>query len=123
MAEAKKRAEYGATLGSRDGWWSQWRLTRGARFRYPRLSVAPGTCRRLRGVWSDPPPPAPAGCWMFEVKRSAKEGDVPVTTAFNRMLGLPGAWVRDVAFGAEGVIVTVVLSAKNPVARAAARAG
>ncbi|HZK74581.1 MAG TPA: ISL3 family transposase [Clostridia bacterium] len=38
-----------------------------------------------------------------------------VTTAFNRMLGLPGAWVRDVAFGSEAVIVTVVLSAKNPV--------
>ncbi len=45
----------------------------------------------------------------------AKEGDVRVTTAFNRMLGLPGAWVRDVAFGAEGVIVTVALSAKKPV--------
>ena len=30
-----------------------------------------------------------------------------VATAFNKMLALPGAWVRDVAFGAEGVIVTV----------------
>ena len=38
-----------------------------------------------------------------------------VTTAFNRMLGLPGAWVRDVAFGARAVIVTVVLRAKKPV--------
>ncbi len=38
-----------------------------------------------------------------------------VTTAFNRMLGLPGAWVRDVAFGAEAVIVTVVLRAEKPV--------
>ena len=38
-----------------------------------------------------------------------------VTTAFNRMLGLPGAWVRDVAFGQEAVIVTVVLRAKKPV--------
>ena len=38
-----------------------------------------------------------------------------VTTAFNRMLALPGAWVRDVAFGAEGVIVTVVLRAERPV--------
>ena len=52
---------------------------------------------------------------MFEVKRSAKEGDVRVTTAFNRMLALPGAGVRDVAFGAEGVIVTVAPKAKNPV--------
>ena len=37
-----------------------------------------------------------------------------VTTAFNRMLALPGAWVRDVAFGAEGVIVTVALKGKRP---------
>ncbi len=38
-----------------------------------------------------------------------------VTTAFNRMLGLPGAWVRDVAFGSEAVMVTVVLRRKRPV--------
>ncbi len=38
-----------------------------------------------------------------------------VTTAFNRMLGLPGAWVRDVAFGSEAMIVTVVLRAEKPV--------
>ena len=38
-----------------------------------------------------------------------------VSTALNRMLGLPGAWVRDVAFGQEAVIVTVVLRAKKPV--------
>ena len=38
-----------------------------------------------------------------------------VSTAFNRMLGLPGGWVRDVAFGAEGVIVTVAfLREKKP---------
>ena len=41
----------------------------------------------------------------------AKEGDVRVTTGFNRMLGLRGALVRDVAFGQEAVIVTVVLRA------------
>jgi transposase len=52
---------------------------------------------------------------MFEVQRSTKEGDVRVSTALNRMLGLPGAWVRDVAFGQEAVIVTVVLRAKKPV--------
>jgi hypothetical protein len=40
---------------------------------------------------------------------------VRVTTAFNRMLGLPGAWVRDVAFGSEAVIVTVVVRAEKPV--------
>ena len=38
-----------------------------------------------------------------------------VTTAFNRMLGLPGAWVRDVEFGERAVIVTVVLRRKRPV--------
>ena len=38
-----------------------------------------------------------------------------VTTAFNRMLGLPGAWVREVAFGEQAVIVTVVLRVKKPV--------
>jgi transposase len=52
---------------------------------------------------------------VFDVQLPTKEGDVRVTTAFNRMLGLPGAWVRDVAFGSEGVIVTVVLRAKKPV--------
>lgn len=38
-----------------------------------------------------------------------------VTTAYNRMLGLAGAWVRDVQFGAEGMIVTVCLRRKQPV--------
>jgi transposase len=50
-----------------------------------------------------------------EFKRPLKEGDVRVTTAFNRMLGLPGAWVTDVAFGSEGMIVTVALKRKRPV--------
>ena len=38
-----------------------------------------------------------------------------VTTAFNRMLGLPGAWVRDVEFGAQAMIVTVCLRRKRPI--------
>ncbi len=38
-----------------------------------------------------------------------------VTTAFNRMLGLPGAWVRDVAFGSEAMIVTVALRRKRAI--------
>ena len=38
-----------------------------------------------------------------------------VSTAFDRMLGLPGAWVTDVEFGERAVIVTVVLKAKKPV--------
>ena len=37
-----------------------------------------------------------------------------VTTAYNRMLGLPGAWVRDVAFGEQGMIVVVALRRKKP---------
>src|SRR5512140_3047299 len=31
------------------------------------------------------------------------------------MLGLPGAWVRDVEFGAQAMIVTVCLRRKRPV--------
>ena len=38
-----------------------------------------------------------------------------VTTAFNRMLRLSGASVKDVAFGSEGVIVTVGLRARKPI--------
>ncbi len=38
-----------------------------------------------------------------------------VSTAFNRMLGLAGAWVRDVGFGEQAMIVTVCLRRKRPV--------
>lgn len=38
-----------------------------------------------------------------------------VSTAFNRMLRLPGAWVKDVAFSGEGVIVTVTLRRRGRV--------
>jgi len=37
-----------------------------------------------------------------------EEDDVRATSAFNRMLGLAGAWVRDVCFGGDGVVVVVV---------------
>jgi transposase len=62
-------------------------------------------------------PPSLFCARLLAVRRSAatEEGDVRVTTAFNRMLGLAGAWVRDVAFGSEAVIVTVCLRAKKPV--------
>jgi transposase len=63
----------------------------------------------------DPPPPLPrqsAGCPRVS---DDEEGDVRVTTAYNRMLGLPGAWVRDVAFGEGAMIVTVALHRKRPV--------
>ena len=38
-----------------------------------------------------------------------------VSTAFNRMLALAGAWVRDVEFGERAMIVTVCLRRKRPV--------
>jgi transposase len=37
------------------------------------------------------------------------------TTAFKRMLGLPGASVTDVSFSAEGVIVTMRLARRRRV--------
>jgi len=40
---------------------------------------------------------------------------VRVSTAFNRMLALAGAWVRDVEFGERAMIVTVCLRRKRPV--------
>ena len=54
---------------------------------------------------------------LLAVRRSTgdEEGDVRVTTAYNRMLGLPGAWVRDVAFSEGAMIVTVALRRKRPV--------
>jgi hypothetical protein len=44
-----------------------------------------------------------------------------VTTAFNRLLRLPGASVIDVSFGGEGVIVTVGLRRARRFARAAGK--
>jgi hypothetical protein len=46
---------------------------------------------------------------------------VRVSTALNRLLGLPGASVIDVSFGSEGVIVTVSSGAPGGSARAARR--
>jgi zinc-finger of transposase IS204/IS1001/IS1096/IS1165/Helix-turn-helix domain of transposase family ISL3 len=69
----------------------------------------------LRTCWGDPPPPflrQPAGCSTVS---DYEEDGVRVTTAFNRMLGLPGAWVRDVEFGERAVIVRVALRRKHPV--------
>jgi transposase len=40
---------------------------------------------------------------------------VRVRTAYNRMLGLPGAWVKDVAFAEGAMIVTVAPRRKRPV--------
>jgi transposase len=46
---------------------------------------------------------------VSEAQRLFEEGDVRVTTAFNRLLALPGARVIDVAFAPAGVIVRVAL--------------
>jgi transposase len=48
---------------------------------------------------------------------------VRVSTAFNRMLGLAGAWVRDVEFGEQAMIVTVALRRKVPVCSGCATRG
>ena len=45
------------------------------------------------------------------------------TTAFNRLLRLPGAWVIDVSFGAEGVIVTVALRRRRRVCSGCGQVG
>jgi transposase len=69
----------------------------------------------LRTSPSDPPPlllRQSAGCSTVS---DIQEGDVRVSTAYNRMLGLAGGWVRDVEFGEKAMIVTVALRRKNPV--------
>ena len=53
-----------------------------------------------------------AGC---QGQAAREEDDVRVTTAFNRLLRLPGAAVIDVSFTGEGVIVTVRLRRRRRV--------
>ncbi len=67
---------------------------RAERLRY--LSVA--TC----AGWGDALPSVKAGCWLFEINGPAKERDVRVTAAFNRLLRLSDASVTNVSFDAEG---------------------
>jgi transposase len=59
------------------------------------------------------------------LSRSAacEEGDVRVSTALNRLLGLPGASVVDVAFTGEGVIVTVRLRRRRRVCAGCGQTG
>jgi transposase len=70
---------------------------------------------KLRTCWATRRRPVFGRLLAVEFKRHVKEGGVRVTTAYNRMLGLPGAWVRDVEFGAQAMIVTVALRRKQPV--------
>lgn len=46
-----------------------------------------------------------------------------VSTAFNRLLGLQGAWVRGVSFTPEGVVVEVALRRRRPVCSECGKAG
>jgi len=52
-----------------------------------------------------------------------EEEEMRATTAFNRLLGLPGAWVIDVSFGADGVIVTVKLRRRRRVCSGCGQTG
>jgi transposase len=52
---------------------------------------------------------------VSEAQRLFEEGDVRVTTAFNRLLGLPGASVRAVRFDHDGVVVAVALRRRRRV--------
>jgi transposase len=60
-------------------------------------------------------PALPGRLLVVKDQRLAKEDEVRATTAFNRLLRLPGAWVIDVSFAAEGVIVTVRLRRRRRV--------
>jgi len=57
----------------------------------------------------------PGRLLAVEGKRLTQEDDVRTTTAFKRLLGLPGASITDVSFSGEGVIVTVRLRRRRRV--------
>jgi transposase len=71
---------------------------------------------------ADAPPPSEqaAGC---RDQRPLKEGDVRVTTAFKRLLRLPGASVVDVSFTSDGVTVTVRLRRRRRVCSGCGQTG
>jgi transposase len=52
---------------------------------------------------------------VSKAQRLFEEGDVRVTTAFNRLLDLPGGSVRAVRFDCDGVVITVALRRRRPV--------
>jgi transposase len=64
-----------------------------------------------------------AGCWLSDGQRLTEEGDVRVTTAFKRLLRLPGASVIDVSFTSQGVIVTVRLRRRRRVCSSCGQTG
>ncbi|MDQ3675490.1 MAG: hypothetical protein M3401_01600, partial [Actinomycetota bacterium] len=90
-------------------------LEASGRLRYERWA-----CCADRG---DAPSSSAAGCWLIEGQRLAKEDDVRVTTALNRLLRLPGASVIDVSFSPQGVIVTVRLRRRRRVCSACGQTG
>jgi transposase len=58
---------------------------------------------------SDAPSPSPTGCLVVEVSQLAKEDDVRITSAFSRLVRLPGVWVKKVRFRPDRVEVEVAL--------------
>jgi transposase len=66
-------------------------------------------------IKKDAPSTLPASLLAVRSQRLAKEGDVRVTTAFNRILRLPGASVTGVSFEHEGVVVRVRLRRRRRV--------
>jgi transposase len=61
----------------------------------------------------DAPPPADAGCWLFEGQRLARRDGVRVTTAFSWLVDLAGVWVRKVRFEPDRVVVEVALKRRR----------
>src|SRR3954451_23358003 len=71
----------------------------------------------------DAPAARPGGCWLSEGQRLTQEGDVRATTAFQRLLRLPGASILDVSFAADGVVVTVALRRRRRVCAGCGQTG
>jgi transposase len=71
----------------------------------------------------DAQPPSWRRLLAVKGQAARKEGDMRVTTAFNRLLRLPGASVTDVSFGGEGVIVTVRLRRRRRVCSVCGQTG
>jgi len=66
--------------------------------------LAPAVVEQVEG---DAHAPSPQGCLAAESVSYRGRDNVRVTTAFNRLLRLQGAWVRGVRFAEEGVVCEV----------------
>jgi len=59
--------------------------------------------------------PLGQAAWLFDGQRLARRGDVRVTTALNRVIGLPGARVTGISFTSREAIVAVRLRRRRRV--------